>query len=409
MSAREAPPVTLGLIAISVGVFIADLLLEGSVIEWGAKSHLVWAGEWRRLIAANFIHSDVPHLLLDMYALFVFGRIVEGLAGNVRFLAVYLLGGVAGFAVSLLANPAAYSVGSSAAIFALMGYTLNHRLRNLPRRWLPIDTAFAQIFGINLVMGLSVPNIDQFAHAGGLAGGFLLGVVFGDAGRFAGGPAVDEDAGPADGAAGELAGPGGDAAGVSEVVLQDGLRAPNRRGARGIWERAVAAAVLAAVYFAGFFPVTAFAWLRPVAPAAAAAMERRIEKYFAPYVVTDPALLWIDTQSPDWRRFDADATLRLPEWEPIAVAVFWRWTRGGSPEGRAAYTVTWYHRSGTGAPWVRVWEESGVVTRVDQGRDTIYRRGVLTLESPGVFYGDWRVLVDVNGIKQFEKEYAVTR
>ncbi len=374
VSARETPPGTIGLIAISLGVFLADLLLDHRIIEWGAKSHLIWSGEWHRLIAANFIHSGIPHLAVDMFALFIFGRIVEPLAGLGRYIIVYLLGGIAGFAVSLLASPDVYSVGSSASIFAFMGYTLHHRIRNLPLRWLPIDTALAQVLGINLVLGLAVPNIDQFAHLGGLLGGFLCGSLLG----------VDRRPQP--------------------FVVINPRPEPSRRV-----ERVVAFVLLFAMLAAGLFPVGVGKWLRPVAPAVAEAMEARYGRFFAPFVASDAAVLWLDPRRSDSDWQFVDSRLSRHGGPPIAFGVFWRWTRGGDREENGVYRVAWERRSGRGAEWAQVAEDVGVVTDVDRVRGRIIRRSMIVVQRPDQLYGEWRVRVHVNGIAQFEKEYVVTQ
>ena len=75
-----------------------------------ACSHAIWAGEWHRLLAPHFIHSGVPHILFNMYALYIFGRLVEGMIGTRRFLTVYFVGGITGFYFSLLARPQGLAV-----------------------------------------------------------------------------------------------------------------------------------------------------------------------------------------------------------------------------------------------------------------------------------------------------------
>src|SRR5690625_4244901 len=120
---------TTALIAVSVVLFILDTLTNHRILLWGAVSSDIWAGEWWRLIAPNFIHSGITHIAFNMYALYIFGRIVEGLTGRNKFLVVFFISGLCGFAMSLLANPDTLAVGASAGIFGLMGYTLHFRIR----------------------------------------------------------------------------------------------------------------------------------------------------------------------------------------------------------------------------------------------------------------------------------------
>lgn len=374
MNLRDVPPGTLGLIVVAAVVFAADLLMDGTLLEWGAKSHLIWAGEWHRLIAANFVHADLIHLAVDMYALYIFGRIVEQLTSLWRMLLVFLIGGAVGFSVSLLASPDAYSVGSSASIFALMGYTLYYRLRFMPKRWLPTDTAFAQIFGINLILGLTAPNIDQFAHLGGLVGGLLCGSL------------VPVASGP-----------------------EYGPYTETRKERSGGLERGAALAGLFLLVWLGLFPVTFGEMVRPVAPAVAEAVDLRYGRYFAPFVAVDPAVLWIDPS-----RSDADWTfvgdvLWRSEGPPVAFGLYWRWTVGGDAATRATYRVHWERRAAPDLPWSEVSADAGVVTEPDQGRELIYRRGMILIDRPDDLYGDWRVWVAVDGKKQVEQTFTVRR
>jgi rhomboid protease GluP len=96
-------PVTLALVAINTLVFIATLLSGaewiipvGTVqIAWGSNFGPYTAdGEWWRLFTSIFIHFGIPHLVLNMIALVMFGPLVERLYGSVNYLLMYLLAGI---------------------------------------------------------------------------------------------------------------------------------------------------------------------------------------------------------------------------------------------------------------------------------------------------------------------------
>ncbi len=351
-------------IGISALAFLLDILLEGRLLVWGAKSQAIWAGEWYRLIVANFIHSGVPHLLFNMYALYVFGRIVEELAGRGGFMAVYLIGGVTGFLTSLLARPDSLSVGASAAVFALMGYTLHFRLRRLPLRWLPIDSAFLQILGLNVIMGLSVPNIDQFAHLGGFVGGFF--------------------------AAGVLGLP-------HSPYLVNQTETPPA-------ERIFAAAAILLFLWGGLSPLSFGAVVGQGAPDLKAAIETRYERYFASYLLVDAAVLWLDpNDASGWTL--VDERVRRPPQSPFAVAAFWRWVRGGGDGEPAAYKVTWQRMDAQG--WETVQVDQGHARRPDPGPGRIFRRSMVAVEQAQQLVGDWRLIVEVDGKVQYTKAFSV--
>ena len=153
-----------------------DLLLR-----FGAMfGPLIATGEYWRFFTAMFLHANLLHLFFNCFALFIFGRLVEGVYGSARFTAIYLLAGLAGGVLSYMFNKTAIAVGASGAIFGILGafaaYFVVHRntLGEMGRRNL---TGLATIAAINLAIGLFIPNIDNWAHLGGLVGGFVMGLA----------------------------------------------------------------------------------------------------------------------------------------------------------------------------------------------------------------------------------------
>ena len=117
------------LLAINVLVFLAMTALGGSenvgiLILFGAKYNpAIVAGQYWRLLTACFVHIGLIHLLFNSYALYSFGREVERRYGRTRFLALYLLSGVAGSTASFVGSPR-LAAGASGAIFGLLGATI---------------------------------------------------------------------------------------------------------------------------------------------------------------------------------------------------------------------------------------------------------------------------------------------
>ncbi|MFC1641275.1 rhomboid family intramembrane serine protease [Myxococcota bacterium] len=183
-------PVTPVLVAANIGLFAA-MVWRGvhpwspntdSLIAWGANyGPRTAAGEWWRLVSSAFLHVGVAHLLLNLWVLRQVGGLVERLLGNWGFLAAYLFSAVAGSLASVAWRPGGVSAGASGAIFGLFGaliaFLVHHR-RVVPRAVLDrLRTSAVAFVGCNVAFGLLVPNIDQAAHLGGLAGGFLFGLV----------------------------------------------------------------------------------------------------------------------------------------------------------------------------------------------------------------------------------------
>jgi membrane associated rhomboid family serine protease len=177
---RGAPVVTYSIIGITLAVFVLQLVPGLAVTD-----RLLYAGVYSlpfnfepwRMLSAVFVHSTqlLFHVALNMYTLWIFGQLLEGLLGRWRFLALYLISGLAGsVAVLWLADPRTGVVGASGAIFGLMGAFLV-----IQRRLGGSAMQLLVLVGINLVIGF-VPgfNISWQAHLGGLVGGALVGLIF---------------------------------------------------------------------------------------------------------------------------------------------------------------------------------------------------------------------------------------
>jgi membrane associated rhomboid family serine protease len=184
--------VTKALIAINVIVFFINLAqgstlsrVSGSLFEKGALyigSPLTSGladGEWWRLLTTAFLHGSIIHLGFNMVVLWIVGAPVEEAIGRGRFLALYVVSGLAGSAGALLLDADAVTVGASGAIYGILGAALvleaqgNHVLGG-------------QAFGLivfNLVLTFAIPNISIGGHLGGLAGGALAMLALSRFGR----------------------------------------------------------------------------------------------------------------------------------------------------------------------------------------------------------------------------------
>lgn len=134
--------------------------------------------EWR-LLTAMFLHGGLIHLAMNGYALYIFGNVIEQELGRGRFLAIYLVTGLAASVASYaFGAPNVPSVGASGAIFGLFGAFLAYswRRRELAFYAARVRTATTLIV-INLVFTFTIPGIDWRAHVGGLVAGLIAGVA----------------------------------------------------------------------------------------------------------------------------------------------------------------------------------------------------------------------------------------
>lgn len=181
---RQKCIMNLIIIAVNVILFLAAEATGGSentehMVRLGASyTPLVEGGEYWRLFTSMFLHFGLAHLLNNMVLLFFLGDYMERFLGKVRYLILYLGGGILGNIFSywseLQQGRQVVSAGASGAIFAVLGglvvLLLLHRGRledlSLPRVLL--------MAALSLYVGFRSAGVDGFAHLGGFLGGALL-------------------------------------------------------------------------------------------------------------------------------------------------------------------------------------------------------------------------------------------
>jgi membrane associated rhomboid family serine protease len=152
------------------------------LVAYGAKyNDAILHGQYWRFITPIFLHASLLHLSLNMLNLIVLGIFVERIFGHRRFLLIYLVTGVISIVASFYFAPQEISVGASGAIFGLVGayslFVFIHR-KAFRNAGIPALSWLVLIIGINLGIGLIIPNIDNDAHVGGFLSGCVLGWFF---------------------------------------------------------------------------------------------------------------------------------------------------------------------------------------------------------------------------------------
>ena len=130
-------------------------------------------GAWWQLLTSAFTHVEVWHIGFNMLALWVLGPTLEAVMGRTRFLAVYLLSGLSGSALVLLAAPETQTLGASGAIFGLMAALLVIAVKSGGN----VSQIGTWIL-INAVLTFTVPHISWQGHLGGFLGGLLITGAF---------------------------------------------------------------------------------------------------------------------------------------------------------------------------------------------------------------------------------------
>lgn len=133
----------------------------------------VSSGAWWQPLTSVFTHTEPLHLAMNMLSLWFLGPPMEAALGRVRFLATYLLAGLAGSAaVMWLSDPQALTLGASGAVFGLIGSLVVVGLKVRA----DLQVAFTWL-GINLVYSFLGPGISWQGHLGGLVGGALAAAI----------------------------------------------------------------------------------------------------------------------------------------------------------------------------------------------------------------------------------------
>jgi membrane associated rhomboid family serine protease len=142
---------------------------DGSVVVVKGVSD----GAWWQILTSVFTHQELLHIGFNMLALYFLGPMLEQVLGRARYLALYLVSGIAGSAaVMLFSDPHTQSLGASGAIFGLMGALAVVALKVRGQ----VQSILMWI-GFNLIFTFTVSGISWQAHLGGLVTGALLGAV----------------------------------------------------------------------------------------------------------------------------------------------------------------------------------------------------------------------------------------
>jgi len=130
------------------------------------------------LISASFLHGGILHIAFNMMALYQLGPFALQIFGFHRFLSIYILSGIAGFAASLLFG-VTFTIGASASICGLIGAILYYgKSRGGYYGEIIYKQAVGWVIGL-IVFGFIVSGINNWAHGGGLLSGILFAFLMG--------------------------------------------------------------------------------------------------------------------------------------------------------------------------------------------------------------------------------------
>ena len=172
----DQPRVTISLIMINLVIWLLQVIPGSTVTSTLFYAPLLTVIEPWRMITAGFVHSpdNFWHILLNIYSIYIFGRVIEPMLGPIRFLVLYLVSIFGGSAMVLwLSEPVVPVVGASGAFFGLMGAYLI-MLRAIGDN----SGLLVGLIAVNLAFGFLVPGISWQGHLGGLLAGMAVTAVY---------------------------------------------------------------------------------------------------------------------------------------------------------------------------------------------------------------------------------------
>jgi rhomboid protease GluP len=148
----------------------------------GAVPVFRW-GMWWTVLSAGWLHGSALHILFNMMALRQIGPATADIYGGSRLAIIYTVSSACGFLLSSTAGHlmpplpiiggAPYTLGASAAIFGLVGALMYYGRRAGSSLMTSQLTSYVVSMAI---FGVLMPGIDNYAHAGGFVGGYLVGM-----------------------------------------------------------------------------------------------------------------------------------------------------------------------------------------------------------------------------------------
>lgn len=153
--------------------------LELSILAAGFDKPAFLVGhEYWRILTGATVHGSLMHVLMNCYAFYSFGKIVEMLSNRAHLAIVFLLSALGGGFLSLIFVPDGLSVGASGGVVGLISYLLVYAFRRRHfiskefRKSLLINIGFILVFGLVLFQ-----VVDNFGHIGGLITGAVYGLL----------------------------------------------------------------------------------------------------------------------------------------------------------------------------------------------------------------------------------------
>ena len=180
-----------------IGANVVVFLLQASMGDWATIWFALWplnasaasgpdiGFEPWQLVTYSFLHSGIPHIFFNMFAVYSFGSALEQFFGTRFYVALYFVSvvtaGLAQLGVSALMGSPYPTLGASGGVFGLllafaMYFPRQRIMLIFPPIAMPAWVAVTGYGAIELYLGVTgtQAGVAHFAHLGGMLGAFLM-------------------------------------------------------------------------------------------------------------------------------------------------------------------------------------------------------------------------------------------
>ena len=179
---------TAGIVGACAVLYVFSLVLDLPAVLHGGLMNLLGPGDralyqlgmtggaawrmrwWWTLLTATFLHGGILHILFNMFAVRYYMPSVLHLYGAARSFTLYMLSGATGFLLSNVVSGAP-TIGASCSIFGLLAALVVYGRRTGQHA---VSGQLLQLAGIMFLFGFFMPSVNNWGHAGGFIGGWIV-------------------------------------------------------------------------------------------------------------------------------------------------------------------------------------------------------------------------------------------
>lgn len=144
---------------------------------FGAAGAIPWqVGHWWTIVTAIYLHGSLLHIIFNVLWIRQLGPDVEKIYGPARLVVIFTVSGAAGFVLSNAVG-IPFTVGASGSIFGLLGAIVAFGRKRGGSFGRLVLQQYGMWAAILFISGFIMPGVNNWAHAGGFAGGVAAGLV----------------------------------------------------------------------------------------------------------------------------------------------------------------------------------------------------------------------------------------